>query len=556
MDVLIQVGGFTDVSIYIDGEVEGLTLPNMGDIVIKDDIHSYREIKNASQFNQFFSVYGLGLNIILSGAFWVICMIGELVQSWDHLKYAGLLSVLFGIPPVVVKAFRTIQRLHFDANCMMVIAAFGALALKEYDEAASVAFLFSISEYLEDKATRQARLALDSIVKLRPDHANLILSTGEIKIVPASILNIGSLVSVRTGDKIPTDGIIVEGSSEIDESSLTGESRPIDKCVNDVVSGGTINIGSTRLVVKTTSSVDDSAVSRLIRLVEEAQANRSPTELLVDNFAKSYTPVVLVAALFMCILPWILGLDKDVCRRWSLNGLIIIVISCPCALTISTPVTYAAGLAATAQRGIIVKGGSKLEALGTVKTVIFDKTGTLTEGKFHMVHIKCISESKSREEILKLLAIMEAPSSHPLATTIVQSVKNEGIQIPMNCNMKSHSILKGEGVTAYVDGRATYVGNTRLFKRLGWYKNLKEEFVSDSEQWDREGGTVGFLGMEGIGILAMFSVADKIRSEAKEVVSTLQNDGIEVIMLTGKLIFDLFFLSLNMLIAETSSSKR
>lgn len=242
----------------------------------------------------------------------------------------------------------------------MVTAAVGALALQEYNEAASVAFLFAVSEFLEARATARARKALRAIVNLRPEHANVIHPvTNEIVIVPADNVPVGSLISVRTGDKIVADGVVVEGVSQVDESSLTGEAVPATKGRDDMVSGGSINVGHTQLIVKTTSTVEDSAVSRLIRLVEEAQANRSPTELLIDSFAKMYTPMVIMMAGLMCTVPWFFS--RELGRYWTLNGLIIIVIACPCALTISTPVTYAAGLAACAQHGIIVKGGARLE---------------------------------------------------------------------------------------------------------------------------------------------------------------------------------------------------
>ena len=190
---------------------------------------------------------------------------------------------------------------------------------------------------------------------------------------------------VKTGDYIPSDGLVVEGSSFVDESSLTGESVPVQKERNNSVFGGIINIGDTRLLVKTTSSVESSALSRLIRLVEESASNRSPTENIVDAFAKRYTPIVLFTAILMCIIPWFWG--RNVGRQWTLNGLILIIIACPCALTISTPVTYAAGLPAAAKKGIVIKGGASLEALGSVKTVIFDKTGTLTEENFDVIHL-------------------------------------------------------------------------------------------------------------------------------------------------------------------------
>lgn len=317
----------------------------------------------------------------------------------EKLKYCGLLSVFFGIPPIAKKAYRTLRRCQFDANCMMLTAAFGALALGEFDEAASVAFLFAISEFLEGRATSRARTALREIINIRPDSANVVNEeTREITIdIPTDRVKVGTLVSVRPGDKVPCDGTVEDGSSLLNESSLTGEGRPVAKNERDEVFGGTINVGHSPLFVRTTSTVEDSAVSRLISLVEEAQANRSPTEALVDSFAKKYTPTVIFMATLMCTIPWAWG--TEVGRYWALNGLIIIVVACPCALTISTPVTYSAGLAATAQQGVIVKGGARLEALGKVKKVVFDKTGTLTKGKFELSELNPIGDKYSREEM-------------------------------------------------------------------------------------------------------------------------------------------------------------
>jgi Cd2+/Zn2+-exporting ATPase len=353
---------------------------------------------------------------------------------------------------------------------MMVTAAIGALSLQQYDEAGSVAFLFSVSEFLEAQASTKARKALKNICDLRPDHANVIHPvTKEIVVVPADRVPLGSSISVKTGDKIAADGIIIEGSSSIDESSLTGESVPIQKNTGDPVKGGTINIGRTQLVIRTTTTVEDSAVSRLIRLVEDAQSNRSPTEKLIDSFARSYTPSVMFVAVLMCTIPWFSGVENG--RHWMLNGLIIVVIACPCSLTISTPVTYAAGLAATAQRGIIVKGGAKLEAMGSVDKIVFDKTGTLTKGKFSVVHLEVVGTSKPRQEMLELLALIQERSSHPVAACLVQAAKDEGVMIPRHKSLSDHTILKGEGVCAKVDGETVFVGNQRLFERLGIFSS-------------------------------------------------------------------------------------
>lgn len=373
-----------EIEVLHDGRLEGLSLP-----ALRSDEISDRATNRLSEEDYFFA--GLKYSVVISGIFWLVSLLSAIDENLDYLKYAGLISVLFGMPSVLLKAWATIRRFYFDANCMMAIAAFGALALGEYDEAASVSFLFSISEWLETQATGKARRALGEIVSLRPDYAHVVdKETGRITVIPASDVPLGSFCSVRTGDKVPADGIVIEGRSSVDESSITGEARPVDKVAGSDVSAGSINVGSTQLVIKTTSTVGDSTVSRLIALVEEAQTNRSETEKLVDSFAKKYTPFVLATAvlvstgqsklmsfpscslyddaqrhvawvLVVSTVPWIFGGETG--RHWTLNGLIIIVIACPCALTISTPVTYSAGLAATAKRGIIIKGGSRLEVL-------------------------------------------------------------------------------------------------------------------------------------------------------------------------------------------------
>lgn len=367
----------------------------------------------------------------------------------------------------------------------------------------------------------------------KPDHANVIHPVSkEIIVVPADRVPLGSLISVRTGDKIAADGVVVEGSTSIDESSLTGESTPVQKKIGDEVCGGTINTGQTQLVIRTTSTVENSAVSRLIRLVEEAQSNRSPTEMMVDSFARSYTPSVIFIAVMMCTIPWYFG--TDIGRQWALNGLIIVVIACPCALSISTPVTYAAGLAATAKRGIVIKGGAKLEAMGSVDRVVFDKTGTLTEGKFSVTHMNVIGTSKTRQEMLELLSLMQERASHPIASSLVQAAKNEGVNVPRQMVVTNHHILKGEGITATINGQLqVYVGNQGLFNRLDMFDSLSSSNKSLVEEWKEMGGTVGFIGSLKDGIIGMFCVKDSVREEAREVLEELKEAGIETYMCTG-----------------------
>ena len=471
--------------------------------------------------------------VLLSGFFWIISMLSYIPGGrWAHLSYVGVVGVIFGLPQIMKKAFRTLRRCQFDANCMMMTASLGALALQEFPEAAAITFLFSSSEALESRASAKARNALAAIVSQRPDTARVINSvTNETVLVPANTVAEGTLVEVRAGDKAPADGIVTEGETGMDESNLTGESRPVQKVAGDTVNGGTVNSGQGAIKVRTTAKSDDSAMARLISLVEEAQTNRSETEQLIDNFARWYTPIILIVALGMCTIPWALG--PEIGRRWTMNGLVAIVVACPCALIISTPVTYVAGLAAAAQQGVIVRGGAYLEALAAVKEIAFDKTGTLTEGVFGVLHLKVIG-NRSRREVLEHIALMEASAPHPVATALVKAAAKEGVNVPKHMNAVNHTILPGEGITASVDGKAVYIGNATLFKRLGMYNDLPAPDREVIEEWTRQSGMVGFLSIEGEGVVGAYCVADAIRAEAESTVQILREEmGIEVTMLTG-----------------------
>ena len=324
---------------------------------------------------------------------------------------------------------------------------------------------------------------------------------------------------------------VVDGQSTVDESNLTGESRPVKKVQGSKVSGGTINSGHTPLKIRTTATTNNSAIAKLLRIVEEAQSNRSNTEAMVDSIAQIYTPIVVLLAICMCSFPWIVS--NEVGRVWFKEGLVLLVVACPCALIISTPVTYVAGLAACAQNGIIVKGGQHLETLSKVQFIAFDKTGTLSEGIFQMLHFNEIGQSRSRKEVLAYLSLMEAPASHPLAEAIVKGAANEKAEVPTHLQVKDHTLLPGEGVVGIIGNKKVHVGNKRLFVRLGLYQDLSEDHKSTVEEWASSGGTVGFISIEGEGIVGSYCVADKIRDETKDVITTLKKRSIGINMLTG-----------------------
>uniref|UniRef100_A0A7S1G0M0 HMA domain-containing protein n=2 Tax=Corethron hystrix TaxID=216773 RepID=A0A7S1G0M0_9STRA len=507
-----------------------LSLNNFEATVQKDGKCPVRKEMNSNIENTSNTELSVKIAITLSGVFWSISMLSY-IPGWNNFKYFALCAVLLGLPPIALKAISTLRRKHFDANCLMFLAVVGALCLREFTEAAAVSFLYSISDILETLATRKARDALSEIVNLRPESANLIdPATDNVSVISADDVLPGQRLLVRPGEKIPCDGIILEGSSVVDESALTGESRPIKKSLNDDVSGGTINIGRSPLVVNATVTVDNSAVARLIQLVEKAQANRSPTERLVDKFAKLYTPIIVFSAFLMCTVPWSYG--EEIGKIWFHIGLTTMIVACPCALIISTPVTYVAGLAALAKLGVIVKGGAHLEALGRVGIIALDKTGTLTEGKFKLLHLDLIRNDFNRKDVLKILTALEGPSIHPLANALIEAAKNEGIE-PVVGNAKDHTILKGEGVSAYYNGSMVYVGNQRLFNRINMYSELNSSTKEKVDYWSNLGGTVGYIGVEGFGIIAAYCAADAVREEAKSVVSQLKGLGIEVSMLTG-----------------------
>jgi len=470
--------------------------------------------------------------IVISGVFWILAMLSKFGGSFENLSYLGLVSVAFGIPPIANKAYRTACRGMIDTNVLMGLAVVGAIFLKQFDEAAAVTFLFSLSEWLETRATRRANDALTAIIKLKPERANIIQpKTKELITVPATAVPIGAMVAVKAGDKIPCDGVVVEGVSTVDESSLTGESRPVKKGLGDEVSGGTVNSGNTQIVVQTSRTSDDSAVSRLIRLVEEAQANRSETEKIVDSFAKIYTPVVVLSALAMCTIPWLWG--TEVGRDWMARGLSLIVIACPCALVISTPISYVAGLAATAQNGVLVKGGAHLEALGQLKNVCFDKTGTLTVGKFKLLKLEVFGKKNKRRDVLQYLVLMEDRATHPLAKSLVDGIKAEGVTVPTSLYVNNHTFLAGEGVEGSINGKKVYVGNERLFKRLGMFESIPLSTRKEVESWEAMGGTIGFMSIGDEGVVCAYCVADAPRPEAAQVLKELKDMGMHVRMFTG-----------------------
>lgn len=433
-------------------------------------------------------------------------------------RWVALGAIAIGILPILLKSFVALRNLMLDINVLMVIAVAGTIGLGDYVEGGTIVFLFTLAEWLETRSNDKARAEISSVMNLAPQTA-VIQGSGEK--VSVKDVAIDTVLSVKAGETIPLDGIVVSGSSSVDESSLTGESLPVEKQGGANVWAGTMNLTG-YLGVKTVALAEESTMARMAKLVEEAQNQRSSTEEFVQKLARYYTPVIVVAALAMVLAPCI---DRSLgFRKWAYKALVLVVTACPCALVISTPVATACGLAHAARVGLLIKGGKYLETLGKLKVVAFDKTGTLTEGIFRVVDVMFVeSETINVQKWLSWIASLESRSSHPMSVAIVSHCRQQGLE--PSAEVKNFTILEGEGICGEVDNQKIYIGNSRLSNRLGWTKYVPED-------WDVRGATVGYVGTEE-NFVGAFSVADNCRSEAAAALDRLKKLGIRLAMLTG-----------------------
>jgi Cd2+/Zn2+-exporting ATPase len=459
----------------------------------------------------------------------IVGMLGGLIVAAFCVSYAApdlerwayTAAVLFGLVPFARRAV-TLARLGspFGIETLMVIAALGALVIGATDEAAIVIFLFAIGELLESVAAGRARAGIRSLVALIPRTALVEQGDGTSE-VEASALTIGQVIVVRPGDRIAADGKIVAGETTVDESPVTGESAPVSKMVGEEVYAGMINL-TAALRVSVTREAADNTVARIVRLVEEAQEHKSPTARFIDRFSRWYTPTAMLLAALTIVVPP-LAFDGD-WYSWAYRGLSLLLIACPCALVLSTPAAIAAGLAAGARHGLLVKGGAALETIGRVAVVAFDKTGTLTEGKPHVTDL--IALAGTVEETLRLAAAVESSSSHPIAAAIEAETARRAIAVPAATNA---SAIGGKAVTGDVEGRLVIVGSPRYAGELGLFDAKARAAVAALEA----AGKTTVLVIAGGQVLGAIAVRDEARPDAHEAVSGLKALGIRTIMLTG-----------------------
>lgn len=400
-----------------------------------------------------------------------------------------------------------------DEHFLMAAATIGAFATGEYPEAVAVMLFYQVGELFSDIAVSRSRSSISSLMDIRPDYANLVKGESIEKVSPSEV-PVGSEIVVKPGEKIPIDGVICSGESALDTSALTGESLPREVIVGDSVLSGSLNMTGL-LHVRTTNTFGESTVSKILELVENADNGKAKTEKFITKFARIYTPVVVGSAVLLAVLPPLLM--GGAWAEWFHRALIFLVISCPCALVISIPLTFFAGIGGASRKGILVKGANYMETLAKVRTMVFDKTGTLTKGQFSVSDIEPAS-GYSKEEVLQKASLAESFSTHPVAVSLRQSCTED-----LDTSRVSDVIdFSGEGVCAKVDGENVYVGNEKLMRRAGVIPDAISKI-----------GTIVYVACEGK-YMGCIVVSDSIKSQSKEAIAQLKSLGVRrTVMLTG-----------------------
>ncbi|MCK9343609.1 MAG: cadmium-translocating P-type ATPase [Massilibacteroides sp.] len=410
----------------------------------------------------------------------------------------------------------------FNENFLMVIATFGALCIgflpgsaTEFPEAVFVMLFFQVGELFEDIAEGHSRKSISDLMNIRPDSAN-VLRGNAISVVSPETVAVGEIIVIKPGEKVPLDGIVMEGTSNLDTVALTGESLPREINVDDTVISGCVNI-SGLLKVKVTKDFGQSTVSKIINLVENSSVNKSKSETFIAKFARVYTPIVVFVALALAILPPLFSYDFMVTFPiWLNRALTFLVVSCPCALVISVPLTFFGGIGGASKNGILIKGGNYMETLAKIGTIVFDKTGTLTKGKFEVnaIHPNIINEN----QLLHLAAHVERFSTHPIAISLRNAYPNEND----DCKIEDIEEISGHGIRAKVNGEIVCVGNTKMMDSIG-------------AKWEpcETSGTIIHVAVKGL-YVGHIVISDKIKEDSKDAIAALKAEGIEkTIMLTG-----------------------
>ncbi len=436
-----------------------------------------------------------------------------------------VLAIAIGGLSIFKVGFANLLKLDFDMKTLMTVAIIGAALIGEWKEAAIVVFLFAISEALEAYSMTKARNAITQLLEIAPTTATVTYEQdGQIvdREIETENIQIGDVLRIKPGKKIAMDGEVIEGSSTVNEASITGESIPVSKVQGNVVYAGTINEQGS-LLVRVTKRVEDSTLAKIIQLVEEAQSQKAPSQKFVDRFAKYYTPIIMIVALLVAIVPSIITGNW---QEWIYQGLAVLVVGCPCALVISTPVAIVTAIGNAARQGVLIKGGAYLEELSRVRIIAFDKTGTLTKGQPEVKHIESTS-SVSEDQLIAIVASIEKHSQHPLA----RSILNEAFKKNINVKVAQHfQSVTGKGAYGLVNGEKVFVGSSSWIAEFVPIDNKLQQKINS---WASEGYSIIVAANERE-IIGIISVADSIREDAAQTIEQLHRIGMEeTVMLTG-----------------------
>ncbi|MCM3741772.1 cadmium-translocating P-type ATPase [Oceanobacillus luteolus] len=461
----------------------------------------------------------------------LIAFSGILIALGFIGSYSGvsafITTILYSIA-IVVSGYKPVRSAYYavksgslDMNVLMSAAVIGAALIGEWFEGATVVWLFALGNALQTRSIEQTRSSIRNLMDLAPSEAWVLIGSDMVK-KPVEEVSVGQIIVIKPGDRIPLDGEIIEGETSVDQAPITGESIPVDKSAGDSVYAGTIN-ESGSIEVKVTRLVEDTSLSKIIHLVEEAQEQKAPTQAFVDKFASIYTPIVFLLALAVIVLPPLFGFGTW--GEWFYKGLALLVVACPCALVISTPVAIVSAIGNAAKNGVLIKGGTFLEKAGAIDAIAFDKTGTLTEGKPKVSDI--ITLTTSEDELISLAFTLENHSTHPIAKAIVEYAEDSGVQAKSG---KSFKNIVGKGVQAIINGEFHYAGNIKLFEEM----NVPIHHVrTQVEHLQTQGKTVVMIGTEHE-IMGIISVADTIRSTTVKALHGLKQVGVnQLVMLTG-----------------------
>jgi len=468
---------------------------------------------------------GLALALALSAELLHLLAGASAVANGLGLALAALAIGLSGIE-TYTKGLSALRHGRLNISALMSVAVTGAFLIGQWPEAAMVMALYAIAELIEARAADRARNAIEGLLALAPEQAEVRQADGDWRSLPAADVVLDAVVRIRPGERVPLDGVITQGHSAIDQAPVTGESLPVEKTPGDLVFAGTIN-QSGELQFRVTAAAANTTLARIIHAVEAAQGTRAPTQRFVDRFAAIYTPAVFALALAAALLmPWLLGISwLDAIYK----ALVLLVVACPCALVISTPVTVVSALAAAARRGILIKGGTYLESARAIKVVALDKTGTLTLGKPKLVRWSALREGTDQSQIARIAARLAGRSDHPVSLAIAQGLATELGEMDKATEVDAFSALPGRGVQGTLDGAVYVLGNVRLVRERAQMNDTLAARLTEEES---QGRTVTLLA-DAQGVLACFAVADTLRETSREAVAQLKALGVTPVMLSG-----------------------